>query len=150
MLSTRNPTLMLQLFTNFDFLFNVSNMLTASLCLSASFGFDERAAAFLLVPVPIFALIVMGDASMSDVDFELRQGGYLLKVLYFVSGNCVVEYSSLVVRVLDTTSALACTGLKSLNGPRFIACLARALPTITFQTLLYSYCDGPWAPLQGH
>ena len=87
--------------TNFDTLYNISNMLTASLCLSASFGFDERAAAFLLVPVPIFALIVMGDASMSDVDFELRQGGYLLKVFYFGSGNCVVGYdSSFVVRIL--------------------------------------------------
>ena len=77
---------MRRLIANFDFLFNTSNMLMASLCLSASFGFDERAAAFLLVPFPLFVLIGLGDASMDDTDFKLRQGGYLLTVGVVIAG----------------------------------------------------------------
>mmetsp|Transcript_15974 Transcript_15974/g.37216 ORF Transcript_15974/g.37216 Transcript_15974/m.37216 type:complete len:522 (+) Transcript_15974:3-1568(+) len=60
-------------------------MLMASLCLSASFGFDERAAAFLLVPFPAFLLIGLGDATMDETDFKLRQGAYLFKVGFVIA-----------------------------------------------------------------
>ena len=87
MLSTRSPTLIRRVLTNFDTLFNISNMLTASLCLSASFGFDERAAAFLLVPFPIFVLITLGDATVSDLDFKLRPYMFPYIILWVVSGT---------------------------------------------------------------
>jgi len=85
MLSTRNPTLAGHLLTNFDALFNIANMLTASLCLSASFGFDERAAAWCLVMFLTFVLVVLGDSTMSDADFKIRGYGYLFSIVLFLS-----------------------------------------------------------------
>jgi len=90
MLSTRNPELLRRLCTNFDALFNILNILTASLCLGASFGFDERAAAFLLVPFPLYALVVFGDATVSDVEFDTRRYFLLVTTLLPVTGACVV------------------------------------------------------------
>ena len=86
MLSTRTPELMRQLMTNFDALFNILNFLSASVCLGASFGFDERAAAFLLVPFPLFFMVVTGDATMADQDFDTRRYFLLLAGLLAVSG----------------------------------------------------------------
>mmetsp|Transcript_15840 Transcript_15840/g.36938 ORF Transcript_15840/g.36938 Transcript_15840/m.36938 type:complete len:201 (+) Transcript_15840:76-678(+) len=88
MLSTRNALLLKHLLSNFDALFNISNMLVASLCLGASFGFDERAAAFLLVPFPVLVATVLADATMSDNEFKLRRVALLYGVLLLVSGTC--------------------------------------------------------------
>lgn len=94
MLSTRNPELVRILLTNFDVLFNLTNFLIASLCLGASFGFDERAVAFLLVPLPIFAMTVLGDATMSDTEFEIRR--YFLLVAFLLPSSCECVYSTRV------------------------------------------------------
>ena len=95
MLSTRNPTLAGHLLTNFDALFNIANMLTASLCLSASFGFDERAAAWFLVMFLTFVLVVLGDSTMSDVDFKIRGYGYLFSIVLFLSGTYLAGHLSI-------------------------------------------------------
>lgn len=86
MLGTRNPELLRKLLTNFDALFTILNCLAVALCLGASFGFDERAAAFLLVPFPIFGLVVLGDATMADMDFKLRPYSYVVQLLFPLSG----------------------------------------------------------------
>ena len=88
MLSTRNPELLRRLITNFDAVFNICNLLVASICLGASFGFDERAAAFLLVPFPLFVFVVLGDATMSDIEFEVRRHFLLASGLLAIAGAC--------------------------------------------------------------
>ena len=77
--------------TNFDALFNILNFLSASVCLGASFGFDERAAAFLLVHFPIFFMIVLGDATMTDAEFDTRRYFLLLAGLVSITGACVYD-----------------------------------------------------------
>jgi len=111
MLSTRSPMLIPQLLTNFDALFNIANMLAASLCLSASFSFDERAAAFLLVPLPTFVLIVLGDTTMDAVDFKLRPYAYLLAVIINMSGISCMGHSFVahMCAISATTTTTAST-----------------------------------------
>ena len=87
MLQARNPELLRQLFQNFDALFNIFNMLTASLCLGATFGFDERAAAFLFVPFPLFTLVVLSDSTMSDFEFDNRRYFLCVASLLPVTGE---------------------------------------------------------------
>ena len=80
---------MLRLLGNFDALFNTVNFLTAMLCLAASFRMDERAAVVLLVWLPVYICIVLGEATMSDNDFlKWWQGGYVFAVLLVGSGAC--------------------------------------------------------------
>ena len=81
MLTTRTPELMRRLLVNFDVLFNLLNFLSASVCLGASFGFDERAVAFLLVPFPLFFFIVLGDATTADEEFVTRRDFLLAATL---------------------------------------------------------------------
>ena len=86
MLTNRTPELVRLLMTNFDALFNILNFLSASVCLGASFGFDERAVAFLLVPFPLFFMVVLGDATMTDTEFDTRRYFLLISGLLAVSG----------------------------------------------------------------
>mmetsp|Transcript_104276 Transcript_104276/g.300560 ORF Transcript_104276/g.300560 Transcript_104276/m.300560 type:complete len:670 (-) Transcript_104276:1991-4000(-) len=101
MLLARNPKLLWRLFTNFDVLFNVSNMLVGSLCLGMSFGFDERAAAFLLIESPLLATSVLTDATMSSGEFKLRSYALLLGVLFLVS-VIVLDFA----RLFDDTESV--------------------------------------------
>ena len=88
MLSSRNPVLLRQMLTNFDALFSTTNALIAFVCMGASFRFDERAAALLLISFPYFVLgCALGDATMVDMDFKLRPFGLGFSVLVFTSGN---------------------------------------------------------------
>ena len=82
-----------QLLTNFDALFNIANILTAALCVSMSFGFDERSAAVLLVTFPTLVLVVLGDTTMSDFDFKLRPYAYPFAVLIIASGIWCMGHS---------------------------------------------------------
>ena len=87
MLSTRNPMLLRQLLKNFDVLFGTSNALIALVCMGASFGFDERADALLLVSFPYFVLgIAFSDATMSDNEFKLLPFGLGSAGLLFTLG----------------------------------------------------------------
>jgi len=87
MLSTRNPVLLRQLLINFDVLFSISNALTALVCMGASFRFDERAAALLLVSFPYFVMgPALGDANMVDIEVELRPLALGFGGLVFTSG----------------------------------------------------------------
>ena len=92
MLSSRNPVLLRLMLTNFDTLFSISNGALAMLCMGASFGFDERAAALFLVPFPPFVCAVLGDATMSDNDFKLRPFGFGISILVFTSGIAACYY----------------------------------------------------------
>ena len=86
MLLSRNPELLRRLSTNFDALFNIANLLTAFICWGASYGFDERAVALILVPFFVSSLEVLGDATMSDFEFEIRRYFLLIIGLETVSG----------------------------------------------------------------
>ena len=87
MFFSRNPALSRQLLTNFDALFSIANALVAMLCMGASFRFDERAAALLLVSFPYFVLgTALGDATMGDVEFKYRSYAIGAMVLILISG----------------------------------------------------------------
>ena len=87
MLLSRNLALLQRLSTNFDVLFNIANLLMAFICWGASFGYDERAVALLLVPFLISSLMVLGDATMADVEFVDTRRFFLLIIgLNTVSG----------------------------------------------------------------
>ena len=86
MLSTRNPVLLRLMLTNFDALFSISNGALAMLCMGASFRFDERAAALLLVPFPVFVCAVLGDATMDDMDLKLRPFAFGFAILLYTLG----------------------------------------------------------------
>ena len=93
MLTSRNPDLVRLLLRNFDALFSILNFFSASVCLGASFGFDERAAAFLLVVFPLFVVILLGDATMSDFEFDTRCYFLSLSGLVAVSGTCAYDWA---------------------------------------------------------
>jgi len=102
MLSSRSPELLRLLLSNFDALFNIGNFLGGSLCLCASFEFDERAAAFLLMMVPTFAVIVLGDSTMSDFEFNLRQ-----YFLLFIFVGTIVLFVMLLGHVMKDVENIA-------------------------------------------
>ena len=136
LLSTRSPMLLRRMLTNFDALFNISNVLTASLCLSASFGFDERAVAFLLVPFPTVALIVLGDATMDDTDFMLRPYGYMCAVCFFMSA-IVADLGHLIK---DTESVV----FASWGTDGFWFTSAKAIANTTSTENMTFTGDAPW------
>ena len=79
--------LLRQLLTNFDALFNITNALIDVVCTCASFRFDERAAALLLVTFPYFVMgCALSDATMSDMEFKLRPSSLGFGGLLFTSG----------------------------------------------------------------
>ena len=79
--TTRTATL-----TTSDGIFNLVNVGVAFLCLSASFDWDERAAAVLLVILPTWTMFIWGDATMSDFEFKVRRAFYFFGILVLTTG----------------------------------------------------------------
>ena len=63
------------------------NFVSAMLCVSWSLRWDERAANILLVEVPVFTVFVLGDATVSQLDFDLRWFSLLIMAAWAISGT---------------------------------------------------------------
>ena len=104
----------------------------ASICLGASFGFDERAAAFFLVPFPLFVLVVLGDATMSDTEFEVRRYFLLAAALVAIASACRVWVCG-ACGLCGARGACGACGVRSEEG--FSACCSvghhsRCVPSV--------------------
>lgn len=71
-------------------LFNVGNMAAWAGCLSVSFGWDERAVPAVLVLMMNAVLVVLGDATVSNVENGTRRIFLIFTTLMCFSGTCTV------------------------------------------------------------
>ena len=71
-------------------LFNIGNMTVWACCLSASFGWDERAVPIVLVFMMNSVLVFLGDATCSDFEYGIRSIFLIFTTLVCFSGTCTV------------------------------------------------------------
>ena len=68
-------------------LYNVGNMAVWACCISASFGWDERAVPIILVFMMSSFLIIAGDATCSDFEYRIRSVFLIFVTLVCFSGT---------------------------------------------------------------
>ena len=73
-------------------LFNIGNMTVWACCLSASFGWDERAVPAFLAIMMYASVIVLGDATCADFEYEIRSIFLIFTTLVCFSGTMVVGW----------------------------------------------------------